>query len=33
MGLLPPGASKPKAIGAGEVIVDAHFEDAPRDKK
>jgi phage shock protein A len=33
MGLLPPGSSKPKAIGAGEVIVDAHFEDAPRDKK
>jgi phage shock protein A len=33
MGLLPPGASKPKAIGSGEVIVDAHFEDAPRDKK
>ena len=33
MGLLPPGSSQPKAIGAGEAIVDAHFEDAPRDKK
>ena len=32
MGLLPPGTSAPKRIGAGEEVVHAEIEDAKKDK-